>query len=155
MIVEAPARVIHRYRQRLRGTSAEVFPLLCPVREAEWVAGWEPSIVYTFSGFVEEECVFVTPGDEREAVWVVTEHDPDARRVGFVKVTPGVVVVRIHITLHDDGEGCAADVQYSYTALSPAGKAVVARMTREAYEAFMRGWEDELNAFLDARPSVA
>ena len=40
------------------------FPLLCPVREREWLAGWNPTIVHTKSGVAEPGCGFVTIGPE-------------------------------------------------------------------------------------------
>jgi hypothetical protein len=40
--IRAPVRVTHTYTQTLDGSPAEVLPLLCPVREADWVPGWTP-----------------------------------------------------------------------------------------------------------------
>jgi hypothetical protein len=34
-------RVTHTYTQKLDATPERVFPLLCPVREAEWADGWQ------------------------------------------------------------------------------------------------------------------
>jgi hypothetical protein len=39
MDVRPPRRAQHTYVQALRAAPAEVFPLLCPVREREWVPG--------------------------------------------------------------------------------------------------------------------
>ena len=154
MTVEPPVRVAHRYRQRLDAAPAAVFPMLCPVRETEWVEGWAPTAVYTSSGYAEADCVFVTPDGEADAVWVVTEYDPDAYRIGFVKTIPGKLVVRIQIALHGcESGGTLADVGYTYTALSAAGAAVVDAMTEEAYTAFMHEWEAALNRHLSAPPA--
>lgn len=151
MHIEAPTRIRHTYRQRLHAAPSQVFPLLCPVREAEWVAGWDPVVVYTASGYAEADCVFITPDEEAEAVWVVTEYDPDAYRLGFVKVTPGVLAVRIRIALREHADGqTEADVTYTYTALGEAGRAQVARQTEAAYGAFMQRWEAALNQHLAA-----
>ena len=48
--VRAPNRVTRTYKQRLNGSVSKVFPLLCPVREAEWIHGWNPVLVLTQSG---------------------------------------------------------------------------------------------------------
>ena len=42
MKIAAPRRVSHSYVQQLVASPAEVFPLLCPVREAEWLRGLGP-----------------------------------------------------------------------------------------------------------------
>lgn len=153
MVVEAPTRVRHTYVQYLQAAAAEVFPLLCPVRECEWVEGWKPHAVYSYSGYAEAGCVFTTPEDDAEAIWVVTRHDPENHRIAFVKTTPGIVVTTIDIALREDATGgTEAEVSYTYTALSENGRAVVEAMTEPAYEQFMRAWETALNDYLRERP---
>lgn len=150
MTVTPPVRARHTYTQRLLAPPERVFPLLCPVREAEWVPGWAPRLVVSTSGVAEPSCVFVTPDDGAEAVWVVTEHDPARYRVGFVKVTPGRTVGQIAIALHP-GPGpdeTEAEVTYQFTALSAEGEAAVAAFTAEHYLAFMQEWEAALNHYL-------
>ena len=41
-------------------TPDRVFPLLCPVREYEWIPGWECDVLHSVSGVAEEDCVFRT-----------------------------------------------------------------------------------------------
>ncbi|HET7731794.1 MAG TPA: hypothetical protein VFK48_17360, partial [Usitatibacter sp.] len=60
MKVVAPNRVSRSYTQKLCGEPGQVFPLLCPVREADWIEGWDPGIVITASGVAERDCVFTT-----------------------------------------------------------------------------------------------
>ena len=153
MDVRPPVRVTHTFTQALDGTPDEVLPLLCPVREAEWVPGWAPRLVWSTSGVAEPDCVFLTPDDaagpEAEAVWTILGVDAVAGTVEMLKVTPGFLVVRLSIALAAlAGGGCQAEVTYRYTALSPAGEAYVRERSPAAYEAFMRGWEEALNAYL-------
>src|SRR5882672_10992531 len=61
MHIIKPNRASHTYRQRLCASPAKVFPLLCPVREAEWADGWLPELVISSSGVAECACVFITP----------------------------------------------------------------------------------------------
>ena len=153
MRIEKPHRVSRSYVQHLDAGPADVFPLLCPVREVEWVEGWDPGIVISESGIAELGCIFTTPAGETEAIWTVTEFLPDEGRIAFLKVTPGQTVAEIRIALEADGSGgTRADVTYAHTALSAAGRVVVDEFTEEAYQEFMRGWEKELNGFLAARP---
>lgn len=149
MRVTPPRRVRHSYLQRLHAPPREVFPLLCPVREEEWIPGWAPRLVLSNSGRAEGGCVFIMPG-EPEAVWTVTRYEPP-ERIDFIKVTPGVTVGHISIILRPDGDGGTfADVMYGYTSLdTPEGNAAVAAFTAEAYGEAMERWERRLNHFLD------
>jgi hypothetical protein len=53
MKVMQPCRVTRTYLQKIQAPPEEVFPLLCPVRETEWVRGWDPIVVYSHSGLAE------------------------------------------------------------------------------------------------------
>ncbi len=160
MDIRPPVRATHTYTQGLEGWPAEVFPLLCPVLEAEWVPGWTAPLVLSESGVAELDCVFTTPdpatSPEAEAIWNVLRHDEAAGLVEMLKVTPGFLVVRLTITLAPrEGQGCSGTVTYRYTALSPAGEAFVHGRTAVAYAEFMRGWETALNAYLRGRRPAA
>ena len=156
MEVRTPVRVTHGWTQTLAGTPDEVLPLLCPVREVDWVPGWTPHLVISDSGFVERDCIFTTAdtaaGEGAEAVWTVLDFDVAAHRVEMLKVTPGFLVVRLAIGLEPHGAGgCHAHVTYRYTALGAAGEDYVRARTSEAYATFMREWENALNAYLRMR----
>lgn len=150
MKIQAPVRVRRTYRQHLDAPPERVFPLLCPVREADWVPGWDPSLVVSASGVAEDDCVFVMPrNDADDAIWVITRHDASAHAVEFVKVTPGHTVGRIAIALASDGpQHTVAAVTYQYTALSDAGEAFVRDFTEAAYVDVMQRWEQRLNHYL-------
>jgi hypothetical protein len=47
-----------------------VFPLLCPVREYEWLDGWECEMIYSTSGIAEDSCIFKTAHAGR-MIWSV------------------------------------------------------------------------------------
>jgi hypothetical protein len=147
-----PIRVERTYTQKLHATPGEVFPLLCPVREMEWVAGWHPLAVYSRSGFAEPDCVFLTGEAGAESVWVITRHDPTNFHLEILKVTPWTTIARITVLLKPgESGGTDAEVTYSYMALDEAGKEFVENYTEGYYEEFMRYWESSLNAYLDSR----
>ena len=153
MDIQHPIRVVHTYTQSLDGSPEEVLPLLCPVREADWVPGWAPRLVLSESGVAERDCVFITPdaaaGPDAEAIWTITQLDRAAGRVEMLKITPGFLVVRLAIELTASAPaGCRAEVTYQYTALGPAGEAYVAGHTPDAYREFMESWEAALNRYL-------
>ena len=57
----SPKRITREYRQTINATPEKMFPLLCPVREADWLDGWRYNMIYSESGLVEEGAVFSTP----------------------------------------------------------------------------------------------
>jgi len=146
--ISQPRRVTRTYTQRLTAAPAAVFPLLCPVREAEWIEGWDPISVWSESGVAEPDCVFTTPVDDGDAIWYVTRHEPDAGEVEMLKVTPGVTACKLVIKLTPSATGTDAQVTYSHTSLGPAGDAFVGGFTSEYYGQFMRDWESRLNHYL-------
>ncbi len=149
MQVEKPCRVSRSFTQHLCAPADEVFPLLCPVREMEWVKDWRPKLVVTESGVAEPGCIFVTPGIPEDALWLITVHDPVEHRLEITKIIPGMVVGTITVAFSADGdEACTADIIYAYTALSEHGKRAIGEFTDEHFRSFMKTWEAELNHFL-------
>ena len=148
MKIVSPQRASHTYRQRLIGAPEVVFPLLCPVREADWIPGWDPLLVVSASGVAERDCVFVTSSLPANAVWYITRHEPAAGFVEMLKITPGVTACRLSIQLIAAPSGCEADITYCHTSLGPEGDAFVASFTADHYTGFMRDWEARVNHYL-------
>ena len=148
MNISKPRRAARTYVQHLVAAPDMVFPLLCPVREADWLEGWDPLLVLSQSGVAEPDCVFVTAGEPASAVWYITRHEPDNGLVEMLKITPGVTACRIKIRLRPSAAGTEAQITYIHTSLGPAGDAFVAAFTDEYYLQFMRNWETRINHFL-------
>ncbi len=148
MNIRPPKRVTHTYTQRLAAPPAAVFPLLCPVREADWIDGWNPLLVLSHSGLAEPDCVFVTDAEPFDAIWFITRHEPERGFVEMIKVSPDVTACKLTIQVRAAGAGSEADVTYSHTSLGPQGDVFVASFTAEYYVQFMREWEDRMNHYL-------
>ena len=148
MTIEAPCRQRHTYTQTIAAAPGEVFPLLCPVREEDWAPGWQTRLVVSNTGLVEEDCIFITPGEPADAIWIVTDHDAETLKLRMFRIVPGVVVSRLDIALLEDGPGTKAAISYEHTALSKAGRAIVIGHTESSYRKFMEGWEAAINAYL-------
>jgi hypothetical protein len=148
MNVVEPVRVTRIYTQTLVAPPDVVFPLLCPVREADWIPGWEPLLVVSSSGVAEPDCVFVTAASPADAIWYVTRHEPAAGYVEMIKVTPGVTACRLTIRLRHTTGGCEADVSYTHTSLGPQGDEFVRGFTEASYVRAMQQWEARLNHYL-------
>lgn len=148
MKIARPNRVTRTYTQRLVAPPDAVFPLLCPVREADWIPGWDPLLVISASGLAEPDCIFVTSSQPSDALWYVTRHEPQAGLVEMIRVTPAVTACRLTIRLRATAAGCEADVTYSHTSLGPQGDDFVASFTEDFYRRFMQEWESKLNHYL-------
>jgi hypothetical protein len=148
MKISKPNRVSRTYVQHLVAPPLAVFPLLCPVREADWLEGWNPLLVLSQSGVAEPDCVFVTAAEPAGAVWYITRHEPDNGLVEMLKITPDVTACRITIRLRPSAAGTDAQITYVHTSLGPAGDAFVAAFTDEYYLQFMRNWETRINHYL-------
>lgn len=154
-VTRRPCRVRHEHELSLAAAPDAVFPLLCPVRELDWVSGWAVDWVLSDSGLAEERCVFQTPnrgerdGGSAPAIWVVTMHDPRAYRLQMVKVVPGHTVTVLDAGLAPDGNGgTRAAIAYEYTALGAEAETFVRAQTSDAYRDLMAEWETALNAYL-------
>jgi hypothetical protein len=143
-------RVTHEYIQTNDAPPETVFPLLCPVREADWAPGWQYKMIYSKSGVAEAGCVFSTPNDDgTETTWLVTEYDPARLRIGFAWVNSGQVAAQIEISLKKNSKGATtAIIRYTYTGLSPAGNQEVERYDQKWFEQKMQGWEAAINHYL-------
>jgi hypothetical protein len=143
------ARVAHAYVQTIEAPPERVLPLLTAEREGEWAEGWSPRIVEAGTAPGGEDGVFVTTDEDGETLWTSTLYDPAAHRVEYVRVLPGVELVRIRIRLERaQGERTHAHVAYAWTALGERGEQRIARMTRARFETNMRHWERALNHYL-------
>ncbi len=148
MKIEKPTRATRTFVQKLVAPPERVFPLLCPVLEADWLDGWDPLAVYTDSGVAESGCVFITKAAPHHAVWMVTRHEPEQGFVEMVKISPEVTACRLSIQLAAAGPGCEATITYSHTSLGPQGDAFVASFSEAFYDGFMREWETRMNHYL-------
>lgn len=143
-------RVVRVYGQTIEARPEVVFPLLCPVREVEWLDGFAFTMVYSASGLVEEGAVFTTANaGEPDTVWMVSRHDAKARVVEFARFTPGSRTCLLRITV----EPCPAsrsfvDVSYAYTSLGSPGRKFLDEWTEEAFTQAMQFWERSMNHFL-------
>lgn len=146
-------RITRHFTQRIEAPPERVFPLLCPVREAEWLEGWGEIVemVHSESGLAEEGCVFLTrPPDQVETVWVITRHDATRGEVEFVRVTLGLLATRLHIRVEAAaGEASRVEITYLFTPLSEAGDALAREAHSEAaFRRSMAWWEASMNHWL-------
>lgn len=147
----AAKRVTRSYRQTISAAPEEVFPLICPVREADWLDGWDYRLIYSESGFAEEGCVFTShhPGEEIDTIWMITRHDPVEKVAEFARITPGSRAAKLTVKILDAGDAKSlVDIEYVFTALNEKGNEYLDELTEDEFKADMRIWEDSMNYYL-------
>jgi hypothetical protein len=134
--------------QRIEAPPEEVFPLLCPVREKEWLPGWDCRMIFSRSGLAERGAVFATAHPNGTTIWLMTEHVP-VRRVEFARWQPDGLVVHIEISLgrHHDGTTAVA-IAYTYTAADDRGREALGLLGEADWLRTMEFWENSMNAWL-------
>lgn len=67
-------RTVVSHVMQLAAAPGEVFPLLCPVREYEWIEGWDCEMIYAATGKAEAGAVFRTafPAGSPPDTWVIS-----------------------------------------------------------------------------------
>jgi hypothetical protein len=148
-------RIVHEYTQTNPASPEKVFPLLCPVREGDWLPGWQYQLIYSDSGVAELGCVFTTPNPpssgspSAEKTWIVTDYDPKAFRIGFVLIDPARVITELGIQLEAaEALMTRTHICYRYTALSPEGNHELGTYDKKWFEARMKNWETTINHYL-------
>jgi hypothetical protein len=142
-------RIIRSYIMIIDGTPNDVFPLLCPVREYDWIQPWQCEIVYTDSGIAELDCVFKTnfPDDGPEDTWVVSRYEPD-KYIEFVRIN-SLRSIRYSIELNQQDNGSTqAKWEQVITGLNSEGDVFVAGLTDETFFERMETLQNMINHYL-------
>ncbi len=149
-------QVVHEFTQTNDAPPEKVFPLLCPVREADWVPDWRYRLVHSRSGVAELGCVFTTPNEDgSETVWTCVAYDPP-RGIRYAWVWPQMIATLLEIEVRLAPEARSqVHIRYRYTALSEAGARELGRYDRAWFEAKMRGWESAINHYLRTGKKIA
>ena len=115
-----------RKRQEFSGTwdttVAELFPLFCPAREADWIPGWDSDLIYTDSGLVEDNCLFKTDKSNAagDGLWMFIGYEVN-HYVEFVRIQADIIS-RGRVTVNDNNDGTvSATWNILYTGLTEKG----------------------------------
>ena len=137
----------------LKGSVADVTPLLGPVREAEWAPGWAPHFLHPPEGGQREGAVFTTTTrDGKERLWLLTVYDLSQGRVEYAFIAPGFTANQIKIQVTSDGERqCKAAITYRHSAITPEGNEEVTKLDAHWAEQERVHWEEAINAALAKR----
>ena len=143
--------VTRSYEQTINADPAKVFDLLCPVKEAEWLDGWDYALLHSESGLAEEGCVFLSRQEgEKDTIWMITKRDVQKRKIEFVRATPESRIARLTITVAEKAASVSkVKITYVITALCEEGNRFLDAFTPENFEAAMKFWEKSMNYYLE------
>jgi hypothetical protein len=143
---ERKARIMVDARAR------ELFPLLCPVREYEWIPDWRCRMIYSESGVAEKDAVFTTL--ERpfgKLLWTCALYEPP-RRIEYLMTLGSKASIRLELGLSEEGGGTALDWTMRFTAASSLFAALLRRkMSEEGFSGMMRARERQFAEYFAAR----
>jgi hypothetical protein len=143
--------ITRSYEQTINADPARVFDLLCPVKEAEWLDGWDYTLLHSESGLAEEGCVFLSRQEgEKDTIWMITRRDVQNREIEFIRATPDSRIARLTIAVDEKAENrSTVQITYVITALGEEGNTFLEAFTRDNFEAGMKFWEASMNYYLE------
>ena len=139
-----------KYTQLNNGAIEKIFPLLCPIREKDWIEGWDCKMIHSTSGLIEKDCVFTTsPREKIESVWHVTHYDQQTHKIEFLRFTPSENVAKITIELEEiNKQNTRACISYQYTALCEKQNTLLNSNMEQLFLESMTWWEKSINYYL-------
>jgi len=151
-------RVVREYRMVHKARPERIFPLLCPVREYDWIPLWRCELLYTQSGVAELGCVFRTDfGDQwGPETWVVSHYRP-GEKIAFVR-TGALRTTRYEVILEGDRDDTALTHltwRQEITGLNPEGNKLVAAPGDEEFQAMMAALNEMLAYYLATGKSLS
>jgi hypothetical protein len=149
-------RTVLKGKQNYSFPPEDIFPMLCPVREYEYIPQWECDIVYLDSGLAEQGGVFTThshgEGDQKD-VWVISRYDTN-RAIEFVRVNRmRAMIYRIEVQGTENG-GTVVSWQQIITGLTEEGNQYVRTLQQSDFTAMLSHMQKLLEHYLSAGKAV-
>jgi hypothetical protein len=115
-------------------TPEKIFPLLCPVREYDWIPSWRAQLIHSQTGVAEENCLFETrsPSDG-PTLWMCTRYEPPTR-IEYTCFAQRGFILRLKITLEGVPEGTRMVWLRSWHAYNAEGEAWLKQWNGDRYE---------------------
>ena len=141
-------RITREFETELPAKPEDVFPLLCPVKEYDWIPEWRCEMLYSESGVAELGCVFTTDFGDSYGLetWVVSNYEP-AIRICFVR-TGRMRTTRYEILLKSHGDGSIIIWRQEITGMNRQGDKLIEGYTEDAFRAIMEPLNSLLKHFL-------
>jgi ribosome modulation factor len=145
-------RFDREYQMHISGALDEVFPLLCPVREYEWLNGWKCTMLFSKTGFAEKGAMFYTSSGfpfYKKLNFYITEYDPN-RRICFLIVINSVGTILFSIDLiPNKADSTTLIWHYVVTSHSKIGERLLkTELTPEKFTKDLENKEQDLEYFI-------
>ncbi len=125
-----------------------VFPLLCPIREEQWIQGWRARAVYSESGVAEDGAIFETRVKGGET-WITSRYEPEAYRVEYSIFARRHATLRLDLALvPEPGDRSRLRITRTYTGIDAAGRALVQTLDPANVEAENALLAEQLSHYL-------
>jgi len=136
----------------VRAALHDVFPLLCPKREEEWIPGWQCETIWSRSGHNEEGAIFRTwiPYGT-ELYWTTIHYDMNRKLVDFLITAPRLFMFRFRIELAVRSERVDMAFTQTFTSISKEGNGFLENYRTEDYQGRLRSLEEYLIKFLEEK----
>jgi hypothetical protein len=142
-------RVTRQFVQKINAAPSVVHALICPVKEAEWLEGWDYELIFSQSGLAEYGCVFTSQSAGEETIWLITKRDDVRCETEFARIIPGSRAALVTVSIQDSGHQTSrVTIRYTITALTAAGNQFIDNFTEENFTKDMRFWEATMNHYL-------
>ena len=133
----------------LKAAAAQIFPLLCPVREYDWIPDWSCTMIYSDSGFAEKDAVFHTRElFGRRTVWSCIANEPP-RLIEYLFVLGTSGVVRLSIRLEEiPGGSTRVTWAMRFTVARLMSRFATKVTSREGFDEMVSGRQRELEEYI-------
>ena len=128
-----------------------IFPLLCPVREYEWIDVWQCEMLRSKSGINEKGCIFRTNFENfgGPEIWVTSCYEPN-KRIEFVRTSPALVTF-YEIELRPVNGGTELVWTEQITTLNEEGNLLLEKHNSQQYNEMIKSLETMLNTYLSTQ----
>jgi len=131
----------------------DIFPLLCPKREEEWIPGWECDVICSNSGYNEENAIFRTLKPYgTELYWYTITYDLARRKVEFLITACHLYSLRftIDINIMASDENILTFTQ-RFTSVSEGGISMIEQYGQEDFQARLQRLGELMSHYLHVR----
>jgi hypothetical protein len=139
-----------------KATVEEVFPLLCPKKEEEWIPGWECETIWSNSGYNEEGAIFKTVKPYgTELYWTTLQYDINSKIVDFLLTAPRLYMFRFKIEIHVSSDNLLSiTFTQTFTSISEEGNILLKRYRSEDFGERLKNLEEFMNRYLEDKRKI-
>jgi len=130
----------------------ETAKLFSPEGERVWAGeNWDPQFLHPLPGKDTQGAVFTISHGSIKAVWLIAQHDLEAKHFQYVYFIADVMVTTIDVQFRVVDLGTTqVTVKYARTSVSPQGDSHVLSMS-ESDRAACKEWQAAIDEYLSAR----